>query len=76
MLYYYLNCVVTSHTYCVVLDPTTSRTLTTMSQFPDYYKLLNISKSATQEEVRQAYRKESLRLVSCSLFWVFYIYNS
>jgi len=31
------------------------------SQFPDYYKLLNISQSATQDEVRQAYRKESLR---------------
>ncbi|KAF9452638.1 DnaJ-domain-containing protein [Macrolepiota fuliginosa MF-IS2] len=32
-----------------------------MSQFPDYYKLLNISRTATQEEVRQAYRKESLK---------------
>lgn len=32
-----------------------------MSQFPDYYKLLNISQVATQDEVRQAYRKESLR---------------
>lgn len=34
-----------------------------MPQFPDYYKLLNITSSATQEEVRQAYRKESLKLV-------------
>ena len=34
-----------------------------MPQFPDYYKLLNITLSATQEEVRQAYRKESLKLV-------------
>ncbi|KAF9474464.1 DnaJ-domain-containing protein [Pholiota conissans] len=32
-----------------------------MSQFPDYYKLLNIPKTATHEEVRQAYRKESLK---------------
>lgn len=32
-----------------------------MSQFPDYYKILGIPPSATQEEVRQAYRKESLR---------------
>lgn len=36
--------------------------LTTMSQFPDYYKLLNIPRTATQDEVRQAYKKESLRL--------------
>ncbi|KAF8203688.1 DnaJ domain-containing protein [Pholiota molesta] len=32
-----------------------------MSQFPDYYKLLNISKTSSQDEVRQAYRKESLK---------------
>ncbi|KIK06856.1 hypothetical protein K443DRAFT_129441 [Laccaria amethystina LaAM-08-1] len=32
-----------------------------MSQFPDYYKLLNIPRTATQDEVRQAYKKESLR---------------
>ncbi|TFK41024.1 DnaJ domain-containing protein [Crucibulum laeve] len=32
-----------------------------MSQFPDYYKLLNIPQSASQDDVRQAYRKESLR---------------
>jgi len=32
-----------------------------MSQFPDYYRILNLNKSATQEEVRQAYRKESLK---------------
>ena len=35
----------------------------TMSQFPDYYKLLNISRTATQDEVRQGYRKESLKQV-------------
>jgi len=28
---------------------------------PDYYKLLNITKSATQDQIRQAYRKESLK---------------
>ncbi|EKM83768.1 hypothetical protein AGABI1DRAFT_81503 [Agaricus bisporus var. burnettii JB137-S8] len=32
-----------------------------MSQFPDYYQLLGISQTATQEEVRHAYRKESLK---------------
>jgi len=32
-----------------------------MSRFPDYYKLLNVSKSATQDEIRTAYKKESLR---------------
>ncbi|KAJ7293078.1 DnaJ domain-containing protein [Mycena rebaudengoi] len=32
-----------------------------MSRFPDYYKLLNITKNATQDEVRTAYKKESLR---------------
>ncbi|KAF9056305.1 DnaJ domain-containing protein [Panaeolus papilionaceus] len=29
--------------------------------FPDYYKILNISSTATPEEVRQGYRKESLK---------------
>jgi DnaJ-class molecular chaperone len=32
-----------------------------MSQFPDYYKLLDIPQTATQEEIRHAYRKESLK---------------
>lgn len=32
-----------------------------MSRFPDYYKLLNVSKSATHDEIRTAYKKESLR---------------
>ncbi|KAK7064011.1 DnaJ-domain-containing protein [Favolaschia claudopus] len=32
-----------------------------MSRFPDYYKLLNVTKSATQDEIRTAYKKESLR---------------
>lgn len=32
-----------------------------MSQFPDYYQLLGIPQSASQEDVRQAYKKQSLR---------------
>ncbi|KAJ7446396.1 DnaJ domain-containing protein [Mycena galericulata] len=32
-----------------------------MSRFPDYYKLLNVTKSASHEEIRTAYKKESLR---------------
>ncbi|KAI0274616.1 DnaJ domain-containing protein [Gloeopeniophorella convolvens] len=32
-----------------------------MSSFPDYYSILNIPKDASSEEVRQAYRKESLK---------------
>jgi curved DNA-binding protein CbpA len=32
-----------------------------MSTFPDYYSLLGITPSATQEQIRQAYKKESLK---------------
>ncbi|KZV92107.1 DnaJ-domain-containing protein [Exidia glandulosa HHB12029] len=32
-----------------------------MSSFPNYYTLLNVPKSATQDEIRQAYKRESLR---------------
>jgi len=32
-----------------------------MSSFPDYYALLNVSKTATHEEIRTAYKRESLR---------------
>jgi len=32
-----------------------------MSSFPDYYSILGISPSATQEQIRLAYKKESLR---------------
>jgi len=32
-----------------------------MSQFPDYYAVLNLDISATTDEIRQAYKKESLR---------------
>jgi len=32
-----------------------------MSQFPDYYAILSIPKTATAEEIRTAYKRESLR---------------
>ncbi|KAH7915405.1 DnaJ-domain-containing protein [Hygrophoropsis aurantiaca] len=32
-----------------------------MSNFPDYYSLLGVAKTASLEEIRQAYKKESLR---------------
>ncbi|KAK2461809.1 hypothetical protein APHAL10511_006272 [Amanita phalloides] len=32
-----------------------------LSEFPDYYKLLNITKTASQDEIRQAYKRESLK---------------
>ncbi|KAL6302200.1 DnaJ domain-containing protein [Sparassis latifolia] len=32
-----------------------------MSTFPDYYRLLNISQSATEDDIRQAYKRESLK---------------
>ncbi|KAG5654772.1 hypothetical protein H0H81_003780 [Sphagnurus paluster] len=32
-----------------------------MSTFPDYYQLLNIPNTATQNDIRQAYKRESLR---------------
>ncbi|KAH7880576.1 DnaJ-domain-containing protein [Lentinula edodes] len=32
-----------------------------MSQFPDYYAILGITQSASQDDVRTAYKKESLR---------------
>ena len=32
-----------------------------MSSFPDYYTILGVQKTATSDEVRQAYKKESLK---------------
>ncbi|KAF8740573.1 hypothetical protein AX14_008183 [Amanita brunnescens Koide BX004] len=31
------------------------------SEFPDYYKLLNVPKTASQDDIRQAYKRESLK---------------
>lgn len=38
-----------------------------MSDFPDYYAILGITKTATTEEIRTAYKKESLRYVASPL---------
>jgi len=32
-----------------------------MSTFPDYYSILGIAKNVTQDEIRQAYKRESLK---------------
>ncbi|KAI0068411.1 DnaJ-domain-containing protein [Artomyces pyxidatus] len=32
-----------------------------MSSFPDYYSILNVPKNASTDEIRQGYRKESLK---------------
>ena len=34
-----------------------------MASFPDYYDILHVAKDASTEDIRQAYRKESLKLV-------------
>ncbi|KAI0304908.1 DnaJ domain-containing protein [Russula brevipes] len=39
-----------------------------MASFPDYYKILNISKDASAEDIRQAYRRESLKTHPDRLF--------
>lgn len=41
-----------------------------MASFPDYYDILNLPKDASTEDIRQAYRKESLRSVYSSLYRV------
>jgi len=37
------------------------------SLFPEYYVLLEVPQSATTEEIRAAYKRESLRYVPCTL---------
>jgi len=39
-----------------------------MASFPDYYAILNIPKTASTEDIRQAYRKESLKTHPDKLF--------
>lgn len=44
--------------------PCSIATTTMASTFPDYYDLLNVAQTATQDEIRTAYKKESLKCVS------------
>jgi preprotein translocase subunit Sec63 len=37
------------------------------SEFPDYYKLLNVPKTASQDDIRQAYKRESLKCMNSAL---------
>jgi curved DNA-binding protein CbpA len=39
-----------------------------MASFPDYYDILNVPKNASSEDIRQAYRRESLKSVYISLY--------
>ena len=38
-----------------------------MSDFPDYYAILGVPRTATTEEIRAAYKRESLRYVDTPL---------
>lgn len=38
-----------------------------MSSFPDYYAILSVPRTATTEEIRTAYKKESLRYAATPL---------
>ena len=40
---------------------------TPMSDFPDYYAILSVPRTATTEEIRSAYKKESLRYAATLL---------
>ena len=41
-----------------------------MSEFPDYYAILGIPKTATNEEIRIAYKRESLRYSAHTLLLI------
>jgi hypothetical protein len=54
------------HPFC--LNPSFARE---MSEFPDYYAILGISKTSTTEEVRSAYKRESLRCAVATAYHAF-----
>jgi preprotein translocase subunit Sec63 len=39
-----------------------------MASFPDYYDILKVPKDASSDDIRQAYRRESLKSVYTSLY--------
>jgi hypothetical protein len=49
------------------LPPPSLISLQAMSSFPDYYAILSIPRTATTEEIRTAYKKESLRYAATPL---------
>ena len=47
--------------YIRVIGCAAPRVALTMSTFPDYYKLLNVPQNASIDDIRTAYKKESLK---------------
>jgi curved DNA-binding protein CbpA len=50
---------------CLLTSSSVTTLRCSMATIPDYYGTLNCSKNATQEDIKQAYRKESLRFAPC-----------